>query len=245
MMNPMNVPSILSALSTGAKKMWEQLDNRAAETNKLSVSTILMLDPITTVIRLGILKYKPESTKIGVIDNKLVFYEPTVYQGISRWWSGDSRMDVQYLYLPVLYFACIKHGYVESVFDDFEDKDIILQKLSDMALEGLKSLRSIYNHQHHKIDAVTNMIDSYIHLLTNKTDNSEFVKEKIDTIQNTIKLTFTEFTKEWKESYIKIILNLIEELDNEKDSDTYNRNIISTVETMLSNMDQEIDKCRS
>ena len=75
-----------------------------------------MLDPITTVLRLGILKYKPECTKIGVANNKLTFYEPTVYQGIYRWWSGDSRTDIQYLYLPLLYFSCIHHGYVNSIF---------------------------------------------------------------------------------------------------------------------------------
>jgi len=245
MINPISAPSIIYTLTTGVKKMWDQMDNRNGDANKLSVSSILMLDPLTTILRLGILKYKSDNTKIGVVDNKVVFYEPTIYQGFSRWWAGDSRKDIQYLNLPILYFACIKHGYVESFFDESDDKENIINRISDMALEGLRTLRKIYNHPNHKIDAITTLLDAYIHILTTKSDNSDFVRDKMSELQNTIKLTYAEFTKEWKESFVKIILKLIDELEEDTESDTYNNNIIGTIDTLLNNMDQQIDKCRS
>lgn len=244
-MNFIGAPTIISTITTSVRTLWNHIDNgRNIDANKLSVSTVIMLDPLTTILRLSILKYKPEHTKIGVANNKLTFYEPHVYQGISRWWSGDSRKDIQYLYLPLLYFSCIKHGYIESIFTKSKSKDHILNRINEMAIDGLRTLRTIYDQQHHKIDMVTNCIDAYIHLLSVSDDNSEFIKEKFANVQNTIKLTYNEFTNEWNESYIKIILELIDELNN-KTSETYSTNIISTIETMLNNMDEIIDKARS
>ncbi len=238
-------PTFITSFTSGIKTVWNHFDgSRNIDANKLSVSTIILLDPLTTILRLGILKYKQDSTKIGVANNKLTFYEPTVYQGIYRWWSGDSRTDIQYLYLPLLYFSCIHHNYVKSIFDECENKEEILNRINSMAIDGLKTLRNIYSQHHHKIDMVTNCIDSYIHLLSVTDDDSGFIKSKYEDVQNTIKLTYKEFSKEWTTSYIKIILDLINELHN-KDSTEYRASIVSNIEGMLNTMDGLIDRARS
>lgn len=238
-------PSIISTLTTSVKTLWNHFDTtKNVDANKISVSTTILLDPLTTVLRLSILKYKPDCTKLGVANNKLTFYEPTIYQGISRWWSGDSRTDIQYLYLPILYFSCIRHGYVSSIFDRSSNKQEVLNRINEMAIEGLKTLRNIYNRQHTKIDMVTNCIDSYIHILSVSDDNSNFIKNKYENVLNTIKLTYTEFSKEWSEKYIKIILELFDELKT-RDSTIYSANLINTIENMFNTMDELIDKTRS
>ena len=72
----------------------------------------------------------------------------------------------------------------------------------------------------------------------------DLLKSKYDDVQNTIKLTYKEFSKEWTTSYIKIMLDLIDELEN-KDSIDYRSSIIGNIEGMLNTMDNLIDKSRS
>ncbi len=239
------VPTVTQTLSH-IKTLWNQIDNykTSENSNKISTSSIMLLDPMTTMLRLAILKFKQRSTKIGVANHKLTFYEPVIYQGIVRWWYGDSRIDIQYLYLPILYFACIRHNYVKTHFDEYEEKRQIFDKINILALDGLKILRSIYNQNDTRTDIITNCIDSYIHILSVSNDKSDFIQQKYEDMQNTIRLIYQEFSKEWSERYVQIILNLISELETIR-IDTFKTNISVTIESMLNNMDQIIDKIRS
>jgi hypothetical protein len=73
------------------------------DTNKI-------LDPMSTIIRLGLLKYKENGTKISVENNKLIYSKPNTwvlenlinYQGFYRGIFGYSRLDLILLYPPIL-----------------------------------------------------------------------------------------------------------------------------------------------
>jgi hypothetical protein len=237
--------AMLTTLTANARSILHSLDYRNFN-GKTSVSTTILLDPITTIFKLSLLKFKPEFTKIGITGNKIAYYEPVMYQGISRWWSGDSRVDIQYLYLPLLYFSCIRHGYVPSVFDAIESKSEILDRMNKMAIDGLQTLRVIYAKN--DINMITNCLDSYIHLLSVNDDKGGFIKNKFDNILNTTKMTYIEFVKEWSVKYISIILNMFDEHDtkhlNMKQNNVYAMSIINTIENMLNTMDDLIDKSR-
>jgi hypothetical protein len=57
-------------------------------------SQLEILDPLSTMIRLGILKYKKEKTKISVGNCTIKYQSPSYFQGIVRWSNGDNRDDV-------------------------------------------------------------------------------------------------------------------------------------------------------
>ena len=56
-----------------------------------------VLDPLTCMIKLALLNYKPFGTKISISNNRIFFQEPTVFQGSLRWKNGDTRLDIHNL----------------------------------------------------------------------------------------------------------------------------------------------------
>ena len=59
------------------------------------------LEPISALIKLAILNYKQEGTKISINDNGIFFQEPYMYQGLLRYWYNDSRYDIDKLELLI------------------------------------------------------------------------------------------------------------------------------------------------
>ena len=54
-----------------------------------------IIDPLTCVVRLALLKYKPHGTKISVKENQISYNEPHLLQGPLRWTFGDCRGERQ------------------------------------------------------------------------------------------------------------------------------------------------------
>lgn len=61
-----------------------------------------LIEPMSCIIRIGILTYKDPGTKICIYDNSISYYEPTIIQGMLRTWNGDNREDLHNLYNPII-----------------------------------------------------------------------------------------------------------------------------------------------
>ena len=48
-----------------------------------------ILEPMTTILKISLLQWFPEGTKLSVIDNSLYYNEPSLIQGVRRTWGGD------------------------------------------------------------------------------------------------------------------------------------------------------------
>ena len=140
------VTPTITSLGINVRTFYNYINN-ARSSNKLIPTNTVILDPLTAIFKICLLKYKAKDTKIGIHSNRIVFYDPVVYQGVSRWFAGDSRNDVQYLYLPVLIFACIKHKYIETMFDNCANRLDVLNKINKMLHGGLVNLHDLYNVQ--------------------------------------------------------------------------------------------------
>jgi hypothetical protein len=104
------------------------------------------LDPLTTLIKLAILPFKPEGTKLS-IDNNYIFYsENTLYQFAVRTYYGDSYNDLRDITKPL-------HKAVAWYFDDAK-----MKYLFDNAINGLEKLKQTYGNTG-KADAVQSYID--------------------------------------------------------------------------------------
>ena len=61
----------------------------------------IIIDPFSCIIKLGLLSYQNEGTKISIIDNQINFNGPNVGQGIIRYLYGDGREDLHNLFKPI------------------------------------------------------------------------------------------------------------------------------------------------
>lgn len=97
---------------------------------------IQLLDPVSTVFKLCLLKFKRHGTKISIKNHTISYHEPSLFQGIQRWFSGDERNDLYKLYGPLRMFI--------QWYSDFEHLDFLVSALK----EGLEKLQITYKNHH-------------------------------------------------------------------------------------------------
>ena len=96
---------------------------------------IQVIEPLTCIIRLGILSFKPKGTKICIYENSIYIQEPGYFQGTIRWISGDNRNDLHYLFSPISK-ALMK-------WKPCENENI--KYIYNLAIRGLTKLKTGYN----------------------------------------------------------------------------------------------------
>jgi len=93
-----------------------------------------ILDPLTCIIRLGILGFKDTGTKVSVADNSIKFNNPNVFQGAKRWSMGDNREDLHNIYNPI-----------KKVTSWFNLNANEINGIIRFAIRGIHLLKSSYN----------------------------------------------------------------------------------------------------
>ena len=148
-----------------------------------------ILDPLTTMIKLAILGYKPIGTKLAIDNNKIYFQEPTFSQGLLRWVYGNKRYELHQLLHPI--------GKAVKRYD-IKDNSILI--IFQLAVKGLNQLKLSYKNNSslviHSLELYISIINSV--LIIDNDDN----RSKSNMILNTIseeddKIDFTK--QEWIE----------------------------------------------
>lgn len=177
-------------------------------TNKPSMQKNLILEPFCTLVKLILLAYKTEGTKISIYNNSIQFHEPSVIQGFLRIWTGDCREDLHNLYNPII--KIIEYSNRNN------EKEIYLLK---KCVQGLKTLTNVYNSNtiiNHTLLHYINIIEKFIDI--NIIDNS--LKKESPLIE-ALK-TF------WDEKEIDLIYNMFIHIDNKdmvEEKNIYLKNI--------------------
>ena len=94
----------------------------------------MILEPLQVMITLAILGFCPIGTKINISQNTLHLHEPSMFQGAWRWFEGDSKDDLYYL------FHAIRRYYKWYKDKNNEIYDYILE----LAKNGIKNLIQTY-----------------------------------------------------------------------------------------------------
>lgn len=118
----------------------------------------LILEPLTVIFRLAILKYKPPYTKLSIRDNSIVYQENTYNQGFLRMMEGDTREDLHNLYHPILKSI---EWYPYDKYKFIYDECII----------GLGILNSVYDRN----STIRHTLSHYISVIQSKGNNDEEV----------------------------------------------------------------------
>ncbi len=63
----------------------------------------IIIDPMSCLIKLSIIKFFPIGTKISIGDNMITILDPGLMQGTYRFVKGDGREDLHNLYVSMSY----------------------------------------------------------------------------------------------------------------------------------------------
>ncbi len=179
----------------------------------------LILEPLCTLVKLILLSYKPDGTKISIYNNSIQFHEPSVIQGFLRIWTGDCREDLHNLYNPII--KALEYS------DRENPKHIFMLK---KCIDGLNIILKVYDINtiiNHTLLHYINIIEKYIDL--NVLDKSIIIKSSplIDGLK-----TF------WNEKEIDLIYELLNHIDDKNDLE---KNVyLKNVEDIITFKEKEV-----
>ena len=194
-----------------------------------------ILDPLTCLVRLGILDFKPLGTKISLNNNRIKYNDPNILQGALRWSNGDNREDLHNLYNPLI---------KATQWYDHEDEQI--RNIFKYAVKGLQKLQSSYN----KNTVISHSIQLYIDYLrknlngrnNDKSNNTGKKNNSNDEEENTISKQLREL---WNKREITILNNILLELEDNRNKNTVGLMdeqdaLIRTLETILTRKEEKV-----
>lgn len=114
----------------------------------------VIIDPFSCLVKLSLIRYLDEGTKISIYQNRLNFNAPSYIQGIVRFMYGDNREDLHNILLPIQ--KCVEWYWNE--------RNIDMVYMFNNAVLGLKFLKNSYS----TYATIQHTIDYYIIILMQK-----------------------------------------------------------------------------
>lgn len=184
-----------------------------------------ILEPLTCLVRLSIIDFKPLGTKISLNNNRIKYNDPNMLQGALRWSNGDNREDLHNLYNPLI---------KATQWYDHEDEQI--RNIFKYAVKGLQKLQSSYN----KNTVISHSIQLYIDYLEKYLDGEKLEKETEE--ESTIS---KELKALWNEREITILNNILLQLEDNRKKNTpelieEQNTLITTLETILARKEDKV-----
>jgi len=190
---------------------------------------LLILDPLSVIIKLAILSKKPVGTKLLIQNNIIYFQEPGPFQSLCRIVYKSNKTDLQYMYNPIN-IACL-HFLPKNIIEKIPR----IKNLFVCAQNGLKKLIETYK----SCSILTITLNYYYAILSNhiseQYNDKMFVK---DNFTNYYTPTIIEvLNKQWTDEKIKVILDLISFLIKHDDT-----NNVKSLENIMEGIDSHTNK---
>lgn len=203
------IPTILKTIDIS-----NTIYNKSADKTNSQV-----LDPLSSLIRLCLLNYKPIGTKLSFSNNTIIFQEPNFFQSAKRWTSGDNRTQIHNLYNPIFKI----HQWYDIKQPEFT---LILQK----AKSGLQNLIQCYDNDSSTIaHSINYYIETIDNILSNNIKSSE--------LENTTDVYSIKLKDLWSEREIQIIHLLLLDIDEKYNNNNTKFNnvesLINAIEKIL------------
>jgi hypothetical protein len=178
-------------------------------------NTHSIIDPLTCLIRLAMLEFKPINTKISIKNNRITYNDPNILQGALRWTNGDNRSDIHNIYNPII-----------KAIQWYEPDNEDIKNIFKYAVKGLEKLKMSYEEN----SIIAHSIEHYITFIKHNFKTKKTKEPETNTI-------FLQFKYLWTSREINIINNMILELSEEKD-DSIDSSLIDAVEIILNNKEE-------
>ena len=200
-----------------------------------------LLDPLCTIFKMIVLKYKDSGTRISVKSDTILIQDDWPLLGCQRWMNNDNRDDVNQLLLPILYFKGITCGFV--TIDNFTISKPVLNLLAKEAIEGLEKLKATYQDSKKNGSMVIHCIMEYIEILaTDYSRDHYFTKlSKIDK-NDSMYILYKEFNKIWSIDDIELLVNVISRINS--NSKHVQCIMVVALDKLIDAIDKKIDTFR-
>ena len=211
-------------------KLTQSLKNVDHE-NKLKLNKNLkyILDPLSVIIKLAILSYKPLNSKLSIYNNAVCIQEPGIFQPIVRYYFNNNRFDIYNLYNPI-HLAC-----THFLKNNYHGLDIT--KLFKVAKNGIQRLITNYKDTQviiHTLYMYYNIIENHLlEVSTPASNQNVFMSDPNTPIYNNILVN--SLNSKWSYEKIKVALNFFEYVNN----DTTNKSSIKCLDEFMINIDNE------
>ena len=172
----------------------------------------LILEPLTVIFRLAILKYKPPNTKLSIKENGIIYQENTYDQGFIRMMEGDTREDLHNLYHPILK-SIEWYSYSDYKF------------LYDECITGFNILNSVYDRN----STIRHTITHFISVI--QMNDCENIIEDVD-----INPIIDKLKEIWTQSEIQSAISLLKLIHDDINRDIY----LESLELILQNKESFI-----
>ena len=187
-------------------------------------NNIEFIDPISMIIKLGILSLKDIGTKISIKNNLVQLIPPSIFQGIYRYWNNDERTHIFHLRLAILYWRGISCGWIKA--PNLGNDVASLEVITTFGIEGLKKLKETYKETSTGGNIVCNTLCEYIKVLEHNYKHDEFVEEMKSTHRPSLYVIFDDAITKWSEMEIRFISGLFRYSQTKSQT---NRKILSEI----------------
>lgn len=167
----------------------------------------LILEPLSCLLKIALIQYKGQGTKISVDSNSLFYQEPTIYQGMMRSFRGDKREDLHNLCKPLL--QCLEW---------YDRKDPIYNYFYEQCRLGLLTLKDSYSTE----STIHHTITHYIGIVEGSVGAGS-----IEDSENPI---IEHLKGAWTSKEIQVVHDMLHLIDGSNDNDIYLKSLISIIE---------------
>ena len=186
-----------------------------------------ILDPLSVIIKLAIISNKPIGTKIMIQNNVIFFQEPGVFQAFCRYVLNTNKSDLQYMYNPI--HAACQH-FLKKEYIDATPRIKSLFKCAQLGIEKLKETYKDYSTICLSLNYFYIIINNFVEQIYNE---NIFCKDNMTILYNSE--VIDKLNSQWTKEKIKIILDLISFLTNDKMA----ANNVKSLENIMNNIDLE------
>jgi len=196
---------------------------------QINLKTFL-LDPLSVIIKLAIIGNKPVGTKILISKNIIYFQEPGPFQALCRVFFKTNKTDLQYMYNPIEY-AC-----KQFLSKEFVKGTPRIKNLFTCAQNGIKRLIETY-----KTNSIICLTLNYFNvIITNHVEQTynETIFNKDGMTSLYTKELLEQLNNYWSQEKIKVVLDLITFLTNDKSASSN----VKSLENIMETNDIELSK---
>ena len=162
----------------------------------------MILEPLQVMIQLALLSHCPIGTKVSVSDNILQLHQPTMYQGLWRWYNSDSKDDLYYLFHAIRrYYKWYK-----------SDENKIFSYILSVAIQGIDKLITTYSSSDQT--AITHTLSLYKNVLD--LESPDLFKDPSQESIN-IDTVFSNIKDIYDKRLLKIVYNTLMIMDSVND----------------------------
>ena len=137
----------------------------------------LILDPLSCLLKIGLLQYEESGTKVSIQDNSITYVSPSLGQGFFRSWKGDCREDLHNLCKPLM--QCLAW---------FNRTDPLYRSFYEECSVGLHKLKEAYD----KDSTIHHTITHYINIVEGISGSEQLSEDPENPLVQTLRNSWTE-----------------------------------------------------